>query len=104
MESNLALIKALTSALLSELDSLNIDEATLTETEVFNFNNKVREFEIKLIKTALLKTGGNQRRAAKLLGLPTSTLNNKIKMHKIQYLKETDFNPFSDEIEHRRAA
>mgnify|MGYP003578626568 FL=1 len=78
MQSNMALIKALATALLSELDSLNIDDEVLTRDARFNLTEKVREFEIKLIKTALVKAGGNQRRAARLLGIPTSTLNNKI--------------------------
>jgi DNA-binding NtrC family response regulator len=87
MDSNLKIIKALTVALLSELDSLIPEKEDYAEKNNFNFNKKVKEFEVKLIKTALLKTSGNQRRAAKLLGLATSTLNNKIKVYHIHYLK-----------------
>jgi len=83
-ESNVALIKALASALLLELDSLKNNDEILNREPVFNLNEKVREFEVKLIKTALLKTNGNQRRTARLLGIPTSTLNNKIKAYNIQ--------------------
>lgn len=95
MESNVALIRALATTLLSELDSLYMSDEILTEDN-FDLNEKVREFEIKIIKTALLKTGGNQRQAANLLGLPTSTLNNKIKTYNIQYLKDSPANGHLD--------
>lgn len=86
-ESNVALIKALATALLSELDSLNINDEFSSRAAGFNLTERVREFEVKLINTALLKAGGNQRRAARLLGIPTSTLNNKIKAYNIQCSK-----------------
>jgi DNA-binding NtrC family response regulator len=97
-ESNVALIKALAAALLSELDSLNAGDEIITANAGFNLTERVREFEIKLIKTALLKADGNQRRAARLLGVPTSTLNNKIKAYDIQCLKnpESDFKYLRD--------
>lgn len=97
-ESNVALIKALATALLSELDTLNVNDEILTGNAGFNLTARVREFEIKLIKTALIKADGNQRRAARLLGVPTSTLNNKIKAYNIQCLKtaEGDFQFLED--------
>jgi DNA-binding NtrC family response regulator len=36
-----------------------------------------------MIKSALTKTGGRQRRAASLLGVKVTTLNTKIKRYKI---------------------
>ena len=47
------------------------------------FKDQVAEFEIFLIRKALIKTGGNQRRAARALGIKASTLNAKIKRHGI---------------------
>lgn len=44
-----------------------------------NFFAEVRKFEVNLIETALLWAGGNQRRSAKLLGISSANLNNKIK-------------------------
>lgn len=44
---------------------------------------EVRKYERSLILHALKITGGNQRRAARLLGLRPTTLNSKIKRHKI---------------------
>jgi len=43
----------------------------------------VQRFEIGLITSALVKTGGNQLRAAKLLGVKRSTLYAKILRYKI---------------------
>ncbi|HEY8561846.1 MAG TPA: helix-turn-helix domain-containing protein [Pyrinomonadaceae bacterium] len=50
-------------------------------------SEKAREVEIKMIKAALIRTGGHQRRAAKLLKLKTSPLNNKIKHYRIDCLR-----------------
>lgn len=88
MDSNLSLVKALATTLLAEIDSLNVNGQILDgEENSFHFAEIVREFEIKLIKTALTRTGGNQTRAAKLLGIKLSTLNNKIQTYNIQFLK-----------------
>jgi len=48
------------------------------------FYEEVQRFEIELIKQALEQTGGHQSRAAKLLGLNTTTLNSKIKSYNIK--------------------
>lgn len=45
---------------------------------------EVQRYESELIRHALLRTGGNQRRAAKLLGVKVTTLNCKIKRLGIQ--------------------
>jgi DNA-binding NtrC family response regulator len=51
--------------------------------ERVDFFEEVRKFETRLIKRALLHTGGSQRKTARLLGINTSTLNNKIKRYQI---------------------
>ena len=43
----------------------------------------MRRYEVRLITRALEVTGGNQARAARLLGLGTTTLNYKIKAYEI---------------------
>jgi DNA-binding NtrC family response regulator len=48
-----------------------------------SFYDEVSKFEINLIKQALEITGGNQSRAARLLGMNTTTLNSKIKAYNI---------------------
>lgn len=85
-------IKEMASALLDEAASLDhenaLQEATstigkLNHSSRVNFFEEVRHFEMRLIKRALELTGGNQARAARLLGLGTTTLNYKIKTYGI---------------------
>jgi transcriptional regulator with GAF, ATPase, and Fis domain len=45
--------------------------------------DEVQRFEIDLIRSALDRTGGNQARAARLLGVKPTTLNAKLKRYKI---------------------
>ena len=45
--------------------------------------DEVQRFEIELIRSALGRTGGNQVRAARLLGVKPTTLNAKLKRYKI---------------------
>ncbi|HVF21469.1 MAG TPA: helix-turn-helix domain-containing protein [Pyrinomonadaceae bacterium] len=44
---------------------------------------EVQRYEMELIRNALERTRGNQRRAAKLLGVKVTTLNCKIKRYGI---------------------
>ncbi len=87
MDSGISLIRSLATTLLSEIDSLGEDDEILGSSDSFVLSEMVRDFEIKLIRTALLKTGGNQRRAAFLLGVKTTTLHNKIKMYGIESIR-----------------
>ena len=48
-----------------------------------NLQEEVRRFETDLIQAALVRTGGNQLRAARLLGVKHTTLNAKIKRYQI---------------------
>jgi DNA-binding NtrC family response regulator len=48
-----------------------------------DFYNEVTKFEIKLLRQALTFCHGNQRAAAKLLHLKTTTLNTKVKMYRL---------------------
>lgn len=49
----------------------------------FDLYQEVQKYEVELIRCALMQTKGNQRRAAKLLKVKISTLNNKIKRYGI---------------------
>lgn len=49
-----------------------------------DFYENVDRFEIIMIKRALRKAKGNQRKAAKLLGLNATTLNSKIKRYGVE--------------------
>jgi DNA-binding NtrC family response regulator len=59
-----------------------------------DLSNEVRDFEINLIKMALLHTGGSQQHSARLLGISESSLSSKMKRYKISRrasLKNTNF-------------
>jgi DNA-binding NtrC family response regulator len=59
-----------------------VDSLTSRETNGnhrFGLQEEVQRFESELIRNALQRTRGNQRRAAKLLGVKVTTLNCKIK-------------------------
>jgi len=85
-------IKSMASALLQEAESLEHENA-LAETSAavdslnvrsrVNFFDEVRRFEMRLIGRALELAGGNQARAARILGLGTTTLNYKIKSYEM---------------------
>jgi len=87
MDSGISLIRSLATTLLSEIDSLPEIDTSLESNGALVLSEMVRDFEVKLIRTALLRTGGNQRRAAFLLGVKTTTLHNKIKMYGIESIK-----------------
>jgi len=81
MDSSISLIRSLATTLLTEIDSIDSISQIPGESPCFVLSDTVREFEIKLIRAALLKTEGNQRRAASLLGVKVTTLHNKIKAY-----------------------
>ena len=64
-----------------ELAEAQATIATLTANAGINFFEEVRQFEVRLINRALELAGGNQARAAQLLGLGTTTLNYKVKTY-----------------------
>jgi DNA-binding NtrC family response regulator len=85
-------IKEMASALLEEAETLDhehaLAEASATPENLelksgVDFFEEVRRFEMRLITRALELTGGNQSRAARMLGLGTTTLNYKVKAYKL---------------------
>jgi len=82
-------LKRASVALTRALDTLNAFEF---EKEIqlptipsgIDFYDEVRRFEIALIVQALKHTHGHQKRAALLLGLRPTTLNEKIKVYHIE--------------------
>lgn len=73
-------LKTLTRALLSELEALSAGSA-LESVERVDLSDEVRRYEADLIRCALIRTGGRQRRAACLLNMKVATLNAKIKRY-----------------------
>ena len=46
-------------------------------------DDAVRQFESNIIRQALLITGGNQAKAARMLGIKPNTLNYKVKLYNL---------------------
>ena len=76
-------LRELTLALLQEIESIK-GQGSFESRSTVDFADEVRRFETDLIRWALLRTGGHQRRAARLLNLKVTTLNAKIKRYRIQ--------------------
>jgi len=87
MLNNLQSLREAAMSLLREVEAI-----TTTRTPEFErklgLQEEVQRYEIELICEALQRTRGNQRRAAKLLGVKVTTLNCKIKRFGISI---TDF-------------
>ena len=79
-DARITSLKVLALMLLTELDSL---ETHLNQEGTLNLQAEVQRFEAALIRAALIKTGGKQRRAARLLGSKVTTLNTKIRRYGI---------------------
>lgn len=54
----------------------------MIERRIF-LGEALSEFEKKFIQSALTTTGGNQTKAARVLGVHRNTLNRKIVQHKL---------------------
>jgi DNA-binding NtrC family response regulator len=81
--NKLEALKVLMQALLKEMDALGKASALESGFEI-NLDDEVRHYEADLIRCALIRTGGRQRRAARLLNMKVTTLNAKIKRYNLQ--------------------
>ena len=84
----LSTIKELARALLDEVEVLSeAQDITMKSDDgdagEEDFYKMVEEYEKFLIRRALLKTRGNQARAARILRLKPTTLNHKMKIYNI---------------------
>ncbi len=75
-------LKELAQALLKEVEALASTQHS-EATRHLSLQEEVRRYEMDLIRRALVRTGGNQRKAARLLGIKVTTLNTKIKRYHI---------------------
>lgn len=87
--ARLTSLKVLVLTLLSQIESLE-NQIDSDEFWPLNLQEEVHRFEAELIRVALLKTGGRQRRAARLLGTKATTLNTKIKRYGIDVSQPPD--------------
>jgi DNA-binding NtrC family response regulator len=83
LEARINSLKVLALTLLREVECLEEQDPTTT-LGALNLQSEVHRFEAEMIRSALIRTGGRQRRAARLLGMKTTTLNAKIKRYQIQ--------------------
>jgi DNA-binding NtrC family response regulator len=84
---NLNNLREAAITLLKEVESLT--NSRPEPERKLGLQEQVQRYEIELIRGALQRTQGNQRRAAKLLGVKVTTLNCKIKRFGIG-ISETD--------------
>lgn len=80
-DSRLDALREVAMTLLGTVDSLR--SAQPSQSHSIRLQDEVQRFETDLIRTALERTGGNQARAARLLGVKHTTLNAKIKRYRI---------------------
>ena len=80
---NLDSLREAAVTLMREVESLASSQEPQTNGRL-RLQEEVQRFESELIRQALQRTHGNQRRAAKLLGVKVTTLNCKIKRLGIQ--------------------
>jgi DNA-binding NtrC family response regulator len=76
-------MQELAKALAEQVSSLE-QPRTLDISRGIKLSEEMRRYEIEIIQSALKYTGGNQRAAARLLGLKATTLNAKIKHYDMQ--------------------
>jgi len=82
VDCRLASLRVLALTLLNEIEAL--ESSDVSDVSELNLQTEVRRFEAELIRNALVRTGGRQRRAAKLLGMKVTTLNTKIRRYQIE--------------------
>ena len=85
--SQFAALRSLSQLLLREIDSLKNTQVTL-EQEIeegmpINLAQEVQQFEIHMIRCALIRSMGRQNKAAHLLKMKITTLCEKIKRYGI---------------------
>ena len=81
-KSELVRLKDIALVVLNGLKSF--EQAVDQSDTKLNLKEQVAEFERWLIRNALIRTGGHQRRAARALGIKFTTLNSKIKRYGIE--------------------
>lgn len=74
-------LKILATALLRGIEEL--ERSHPQEHGRICLQDEMRRYETDIIRCALIRTGGRQRRAARLLGMNVATLNHKIKRYNL---------------------
>jgi transcriptional regulator with GAF, ATPase, and Fis domain len=82
MDNRLEALRVLSASLMREIEALRKAKNSVVPAKI-SLIEEVQRFEIELIRCALLRTGGKQRQAARLLNVKVTTLNAKIKRYGI---------------------
>lgn len=88
LDNRLDTLREVALGLLDAVDSLR--SAQSSRGHRLKLHDEVQRFETDLIRIALEKSGGNQVRAARLLGVKPTTLNAKIKRYRIECNSHAD--------------
>jgi transcriptional regulator with GAF, ATPase, and Fis domain len=108
LNNRLNTLREVALTLLREVESLRVSQQSNTKQSV-KLYDEVQRFETELIRSALVRTGGNQTRAAQLLGVKLTTLNTKVKRYNISSVGRTASiddvsNDLADEIQDQENA
>ena len=82
LKNTVEALKGLVLALLHQVESLS-ESPPLRESSGLDFSEEVQRFEAELIRNALIRTGGRQRQAARLLNMKPTTLHSRIKRYRL---------------------
>ncbi|HVS80280.1 MAG TPA: helix-turn-helix domain-containing protein [Pyrinomonadaceae bacterium] len=85
LDNRVEMLREAALTVLREVESLRSARLARVDGSV-RLCDEVQRFEIDLIRSALDRTGGNQLRAARLLGVKPTTLNAKLKRYKISFI------------------
>lgn len=82
MNNKLEALRVLANSILNEVASIEQDRQIMGNVEI-DLPDEVQRFETNMIKCALVRTGGRQRQAARLLKIKPTTLHAKMKRYGI---------------------
>lgn len=99
MSNKLEALRVLANSILTELASLEQDRDIMAKSDI-DLSDEVQRFETNIIKCALVRTGGRQRQAARLLHIKPTTLHAKMKRYGILHMDDDaeNWGNFTDEF------
>ncbi|HXS01314.1 MAG TPA: helix-turn-helix domain-containing protein [Pyrinomonadaceae bacterium] len=95
---NINTLREAAMTLLREVESLASQQEP-PSTQRLGLQEEMQRYESELIRDALHRTRGNQRRAAKLLGVKVTTLNCKIKRLGLQQTASQDIQDLNQDLQ-----
>ena len=95
---NINTLREAAMTLLREVESLASQQEPPTSQRL-GLQEEMQRYESELIRDALQRTRGNQRRAATLLGVKVTTLNCKIKRLGLQQHASQDLQDLKQDIQ-----